>query len=117
MGEMSQIILLVHAISGCDTTSALYKKGKVSIYKTLEKNADLRQKLSNIFYNFNSTKQQIEACGEEVLLYLYSSSSSTLDAERYVAYTKKVAKQTPRDKFELGTLPPTSDAGQLHIFT
>ena len=45
-------ILFLHAISGCDLTYALFRKGKKSFVKTLEKLADEESDSLNILCNF-----------------------------------------------------------------
>ena len=63
MGDMTGSLLFLHAITGCDTTSAVYRKGKRVPYKTLQKNPAIRQKLQ-IFYDPEASAEDIAAAGE-----------------------------------------------------
>lgn len=67
---MRRSILFVHAISGCDTTSGLYKKGKISAFKTLQKDPHLQVEIA-IFFNLNADKSEIIKSGEKFLISLY----------------------------------------------
>ena len=48
-GNLKQCIFFIHAASGCDTTSAVYRKGKADALKTLESNEELQRQIG-VFY-------------------------------------------------------------------
>ncbi|GBM08416.1 hypothetical protein AVEN_108404-1 [Araneus ventricosus] len=78
-------LLFIHAISGCDITSALFGQ---------------------------ATTEQVTEAGENVLVALCGGDPATknLDELRYHSFVKAAAKI----KFNLARLPPTTDAAQLH---
>ena len=45
IGEMKNVILFLHAITGCDTTSSMYGKGKKTARKILSKSEQLRSQV------------------------------------------------------------------------
>ncbi|KAJ8933618.1 hypothetical protein NQ314_013908 [Rhamnusium bicolor] len=62
---MKDSILLVHAFSGCDTTSAAYRKGKLSCFKLFKKQAVL-QGIADIF---NSPNHSVQITNTEHLVH------------------------------------------------
>lgn len=115
IGFMKNSILFAHAVSGCDTTSAMYKKGKLSTYRILEKRQDLRTKVE-IFLDPNAERGVIIATGEYFLLALYGAQKSmkSLNDLRFSKFHNITARQTLNKNFELATLPPTTDGAAQH---
>lgn len=106
---MKESILLSHAYMGCDTTSALYRKGQLKLLKS-----DLTT-FRQIFYDSGSDKVSIVKAGEELMKVIFSTKSSrdeTLDQMRYSTYCKKLVAS--KKKVEVATLPPTSEACSHH---
>lgn len=103
-------ILFLHAISGCDTTSALFNQGKLKFLSLLDKNDSLVEAIA-IFQELEADVNALARAGEFFLLALYGGSfeKDTLDSLRYQYFTKSVSK----NKF-LASLPPTRDAARLH---
>lgn len=107
-------LLFIHAISGCDTTSAIYRKGKVQALQILSKNPQLQTEIE-IFLNQDSTRDKICEAGEKFILQMYGvTKQNTLDESRYYLYNKATAKLNLKSKFELASLPPTSAAARQH---
>ncbi|KAK3894781.1 hypothetical protein Pcinc_001503 [Petrolisthes cinctipes] len=91
IGDTSKYLMVLHAITGCDTVSALYRQGKRKAFSLVHKNKEYD--LLNIFINAESTHQQVQEAGESFLLKLYGASScASLDEFRYIAYNKAVSK-------------------------
>lgn len=65
-------IIFFHAISGCDTTSGFYGKGKIHAVQLFNRSEYLHD-VPNIFNNPNSTYDDIERAGERFLIALYNS--------------------------------------------
>ena len=63
-------LLFLHAITGCDTTSALYKKGKKKAWKLLD-NPDV-QNLANEFNRRDARKESVISAGEKFITKLYA---------------------------------------------
>ena len=111
-------ILLLHSISGCDSVSALFRKGKKAMFNLFLKPEDFS--FLDIFQNSNATGDEIAEAGEKLLLKLYGADESTqsLDEHRYAMYNKQITKKsiTSINGFELKALPPTSDAAKYHSY-
>ena len=115
VGECKDSLLFLHAVTGCDTTSALCNQGKKKAYKLLREHTGLAKDVS-IFNMPQAAKKDLITAGEKFLLHLYGASDFTSqDAFRYYAYTRAIAKKSVKDSFNLATLPPTSAAAKQHI--
>ena len=115
VGECKDSLLFLHAVTGCDTTSALYNQGKKKTYKLLKEHTGLAKDVS-IFNMSQAAKKDVISAGEKSLLHLYGASDFTsLDTFRYYAYIRAIAKKSVKDSFNLATLPPTSAAAKQHI--
>ena len=51
-------ILFLHAFSGCDSTSAIFRQGKMKFVKLLDKDAEV-QKAVEVFKNRNATAEEV----------------------------------------------------------
>ena len=115
IGDTSKYLMVVHAITGCDTVSALYRQGKRKAFNLVH-NKKLYD-LLNTFINAESTPQQVQEAGESFLLKLYGASScASLDKFRYIAYKKAITRTSLSSSFQLASLPPTSAAAKQHSF-
>lgn len=109
-----QYILISHAFSGCDATSAIFGHGKVKLCSVLEKSSGEMEHALDVFLDEQSTNGKITEAGELVFKALYQqgtfSGLETLDDMRYDLFKKSVSA----GKVNLARLPPTSDAAALH---
>lgn len=116
IGEIKNALLFIHAATGCDTTSALFGKGKLQSFRILQKSEQLRTKIMT----FNASvvhREQIKKAGEDFILSLYGcSNSNSLDESRYATYLKAVARMSLKSKFNMASLPPTSAAAEQHSY-
>lgn len=117
LGDVQKIILFLHAASGCDTTSALFQKGKVTPFNILKNDKKLRKKVE-IFYDPEATHEEIATAGDEFLIKLYNKNfEGSLNELRFFLYSKIAGSKVIRKKkFELSSLPPTEDASHQHFF-
>ncbi|GBO14905.1 hypothetical protein AVEN_3296-1 [Araneus ventricosus] len=53
--SFAQTILLLHAFSGCDTTSAIYRKSKARTVNLFKNQLSQMKNIADIFYNPSST--------------------------------------------------------------
>lgn len=106
-------ILFLHALSGCDTTSALFKKGKKSLLKVFEKLTNLDE-LAAAFEEENCSAQRLLESGTQTLLAVYNAPKSvkSLDHLRYMHYVKSTKLNKP---VQLSNIPPTSAAAHQHF--
>lgn len=105
----SDLILLVHAWGGCDTTSATYGKGKMKIMQTL-KSKNLQETVS-CFGNVEATQEEIGSAGNSVMLSIFNGKSETLTAVRYAEWHMMVLG---KKKLKSESLPPTVRAVYFH---
>ena len=68
-----EFLTFLHAFTGCDTTSATFGFGKVSIMRALEKKKFIRD-AARVFLNPGSTQEQIGLAGSKIFVYLYGVS-------------------------------------------
>lgn len=69
-------ILFLHAITGCDISSAMYRRGKTSVFKLFEKK-DLTD-YAKVFTEIDSTPQTIITEGIRFLLAIYGVQKNYL---------------------------------------
>ncbi|KAK3735834.1 hypothetical protein QZH41_007479 [Actinostola sp. cb2023] len=107
--SLSEALLFLHAISGCDTTSRPHGIGKVTV---LKKYAALKNS-TYIFMSPSSSKEAIEKAGEKALLVIYGCPTSpNLNSARVKKFQVMVAtsaEYVPPEK-----LPPTTEAASHH---
>lgn len=104
-------ILFLHAITGCDTTSAFYRRGKKTVFKMFEKQNLVE--CAEVFQNCNSTQHEIITSGIRFLLSMYGAKKTTcLDKHRYACFVKKTKS---KKQVQLACLPPTSAAAHQHL--
>lgn len=115
--QTSSLLLFAYAMTGCDTTSALFRTSKIKAYN-LPVNDSSLQKDVLIFNESNVDKERIGTVGEKYLIHFYGGANLTqiLDECRFIMYSRKVAKMSLKSKFEMVTLPPTSLAAKQHSF-
>ena len=79
-------LLALHALTGCDTVSALYRQGKRKAFNLFNKN---ECEMLDIFTNETSTHKQVQKAGENFILNLYGVGNyKSLDEFRYISFKK-----------------------------
>jgi len=111
--EMCRQILTLHALGGCDTTSAIFGFGKGTVFSKLSNNVAVRH-MVDILQDPVASTEQVEAAGMQLLVVLYGGKTyDTLDDLRYASYIRLVSASLGRLQPE--KLPPSSRAGYFHI--
>ena len=106
---LSESLLFIHALSGCDTTSRPYGIGKVS---AMAKYKDL-QESATVFITPEKSQEAVEAAGNKALAMLYACKQGTdLNLERASKFSERVASSSSYVPPE--RLPPTTDAARFH---
>ena len=106
-------MLVLHALGGCDTTSALYGIGKGKVY-TLFKDDERNQVNLEILHSPYASVEEVTRAGIPLMVELYGGKSGdTLSGLRYAAYCKRVSSSFHGLQPE--RLPPSEDAARLHI--
>ena len=107
-------LLLIHAISGSDTTSCLFGHGKVSVFHKLSKATDI-EPLVNILESPTSCPDEVMTAGCGLLALMYGGRiHDQLNHLRYSMYMHATATSTQLPRLE--RLPPTENAARFHIY-
>ena len=110
--QVTDNILFVHALLGCDTTSSLYGIGKKLGLKLISTN-QVFLKQAKTFANRNSTKDDVIVAGEKALIEVYKGQAvDKLDHLRLQRFHQKVGSSSSLVRPEV--LPPTSAAAAYH---
>lgn len=75
-------ILFLHALTGCDTTSAFWNRGKNSFAKIFERRVDLQENAA-IFQLENVDPKDLYAAGLKCILALYGAPKGTASLDDY----------------------------------
>lgn len=86
----------MHAFTGCDKTSSVFRKSKVAFAKLYLKSPEV-QKAAAVFSDSSSTTAQVQKTGETCIMRWYGAPAKevSLNAYRYKFFLKSVA--TPED--------------------
>lgn len=109
-------LLAAHALSGCDTTSAIYMKGKVKILDGMKDTTYCSD--MDTFKAADKTPDDVAQAGERIMLKLYNARPTvkTLDEQRHTLYNRSLSKASLSSTFKLESLPPTSAAAKFHSY-
>ena len=108
-------ILDIHALSGCDTSSRIYGKGKEKFFNIHRDNVEYWNAVE-LFYKIDVPKEEIIKAGQLIFLTVYRNANQNvigdLNSLRAACYEGKTYKAASIIKAQ--TLPSTSDAAALH---
>lgn len=105
-------ILFLHAILGCDTTSGIYGLGK-KLSVTKIKSDTVFHDQAKVFIISGASKDNIISAGEAALVCLYNGKShQSINDLRYEKFCKKSATNTI--VVQPKSIPPTSAAAKYH---
>ncbi len=84
--DIKEHLLFLHAFTGCDSTSAIFGKGKVLVVKLFRKSKKL-QEVSKTFMNTGSSPDEIGRASTTGFLSLYGSpTGKSMKKFRYEKY-------------------------------
>jgi len=107
-------LLVIHAISGCDTTSCLFGHGKISVFKKLSKARDIQQFL-DVMDSTTASHDEVMLAGCRILPLLYGGTvKDSLNHLRYSIYMHVTATSSQLPCPE--RLPPTEHAACYHLY-
>ena len=127
-GRHRKLILFTYCFSGCDTTSAPFKKGKEKVIAALNKLNEKELKQLQAFAESNSPSKQLVEAGTLFAHRLYREKAESTEKTnvkqpetdinklRYQHYIKQIGNSKLTSTFQLEALPPTSSALIQHIF-
>ena len=110
--DLTENLLFIHAITGCDTTSCLQGIGKGTGLKRLKSSSEVC-KLGQIFMQSSADPREIIEAGEKAIMILYhGKGDSSLDTMRYSKILDLVSIKL--NQVEPSSLPPTSSSAKYH---
>ena len=104
-------ILTAHALSGCDTTSALCGIGKLTVLKVL-KSGKTVESLGNVQVH---EKDILLQCTAFIAACYGHSDETDMTTLRFKVWTKKMASHKLNSALKLEVLPPTRESFQQHV--
>ena len=106
-------ILAVHALSGCDTTSALFGHGKASVFRKVQRQTAMLP-LTDLLTSHRASQTEVVDAGLQILVMLYGGKvGDSLNHLRYAVYMNLIATRRTQPRPE--RLPPTERAARFHI--
>src|SRR6218665_92376 len=106
-------LLLIHAISGCDTTSALCGLGKSTVLRQFGRHRETLE-FNRVLCSATANYEQVADAGHKLLVLLYGGKEGvSLNHLRYIKYMQLIAKLSSRPRPE--RLPPTERAAYFHL--
>ena len=109
LGDVRKYIPFIHAFGGCDTTSAKFGLGKLSIMTLIGKSDAARQ--AAVFLKNDSTPEDIKEGDLQLFVMLYAGKvSDNLVSLRYAKYMK----MSSTTELKPEKLPPTEKAAYFH---
>jgi len=110
--RLAEQLPVIHAISGCDTTSALFGHGKGSVMRKVLNHPD-SDALVWTLTSAASSVDDVARDGLRLVRIIYGCEQQSLDHGRYVSYMNMLARSSIRPRPE--RLPPTERAVFFHI--
>lgn len=112
--HLKPFILFAHAIVGCDSTSALFGKGKKTVIGLLLKDESIRQSIS-IFYDQDRTVDELYPVAENIIKRLYVKDERAILPINELRHKIFIFSIASAKKDVLTTLPPTQAALIEHV--
>ena len=110
--QLCHVLPVIHAITGCDTTSRLFGIGKGLVLKKVMGNQDLIEIAGKVFDVDSS--DVVAKFGIQLLIRMYGGFEfETLDIMRYRKFASKVVSNSV-NFLQIQTLPPTTAAAEQH---
>lgn len=92
--EATRQLLVIHAISGCDTTSALFGVGETSCYKKLTSSSSVTATLTNTIMKPDSGQDDVGKTGMQLLVHMYGGKNGDSLNRRGLSNSLLRANQT-----------------------
>jgi len=103
-------LLVIHALTGCDTTSAIYGRSKAAAFSKIARCSESIP-LTEVIAAADATKDRVAHAGKKLMVMLYGGKSSdNLNSLRYTKYMEKIRLSAVLPE----KLPPTERAAFYH---
>jgi hypothetical protein len=104
-------MLAIHALGGCDTTSAIFGHGKGTVYSKIARDMTLQSHCMTLQLETASVQQICEA-GISLIVALYGGKvDDNLAGLRYTSYCSASLSH----RFKPDNLPPSESAARMHV--
>ena len=103
---LSSLLLPFHALTGCDSTSAVCKLGKIRPWKLVREKPSTFENLS-LLGTFIDVISSIMSCAEKFFCEAFGNKQTSINEARYDMFCKKFTKTEH--------LPPTKDSLVQHV--
>ena len=118
--DLSSALLSLHAFTGCDTTSAFVRKGKLVPMRTLRSNEEYIPYFNSLGTSDKISDAQFKALeGFTCLLYGARAVTSDINKLRYTMFTMRYTPRgkllSPESGIDLSLLPPCRTSLAMHI--
>ena len=108
--EIASIIVKIHVLTGADTTSGFFGRGKKAVLKNVHKNI---HKAKELLETFGKSLNISEECYKDVILFIirfvYNDNKSVSPAESRCLFWKRMKKKSTQ------RLPPDEESLRWHI--
>ncbi|KAJ8898485.1 hypothetical protein PR048_003845 [Dryococelus australis] len=112
-GDIKNYVLFARAVSGCDTSSALYRVGKVKSFKKIE-DSNIH-KLVDLINATGISQDEVAAAGEAFMVCLYGGNKhDSLNRTHLKLYLRIIGCQFANQLCDPSVLPPTTAAAKEH---
>ena len=116
LGALCGVLLALHAFTGCDTTSAPFRKGKNKLPSSARDSRSVRRRL-HICNQSDPDYAAVAQAGEALVTDMYDVMSfKSLDHARFFRLKQITARNKTSTVTNLALLPPTSGAARMHAF-
>lgn len=111
--------MFIHALTGCNTTSCFYNRGKNSVLKLFEERSKVQGcLLKNAVESFREPDQPKTTISNKGMICLLEmckvpKNINNINEYRYLRFTTGVSGNKA---VKLESLPPTADAAKQHFF-
>jgi hypothetical protein len=108
--ESCERILVLHALVGCDTTSAIYGHGKGTVFSKINKDSTMHLHCATL-QNSEASVDDVCKTGVRLMVAIYGGKpGDSLECLRYAAYCSTSLSR----RFQAERLPPSESAARLH---
>lgn len=115
--DLSKYIVGLHAMSGCDTTSAFVRKGKVKPLKITKKHKDFVNAFSELGKEENVSEEVLTVL-EQFVCCLYGKQCDNINKLRYEKVQQKFTSRkllSDTEGTDMSLLPPCQSSLIMHI--
>ena len=106
--KLCNVLPQIHSLTGCDSTSGFFGKGKKKLYSLVKTNEEYLDKIaSSLGQTFTPDIPKTVAAIKPLICQLYSITSNSINEARYKLFCCNASNERQ--------LPPTKDALKQHL--